>query len=921
MTESQKTRWPFSLLRTSENKEGNRLAVSRPASHELVGVDGQLVGGLRPFPGFIEIHEFKDVYSIAGYNGTTRPEILEFEVFGFLIGSDKYGVGVVYRIRRSSSSGSADYYKSDLFFDWWSSGTKKWDTANLLAEEYPLPPADAVPKSAGKQMSVSVTGQLIYVFVEDSQPLLIRVDDSGVSESLEVVTDTGPNRKPTILSTDESEGLGAIRTTGAADRDGHGQVVLLEYYPSEVNLGLTQPDSEVRSLLPGNYSFAYRLRSSTTGRISGISEICQARSANFDPLAYLGSSSGAGSGYASGSGIAGTGTGVPLFAAMEICYNPDKYDQAYIYRSVRVESAGGTFTSKIYFLEKIIDLADYHSVNNPLADELGAKRRQAIYFYELEDKMLVQKPTYGDRELFDEEMPYGGSSKFYEGTLLVSKLRTATAPSSDENTVVDTYLGVGELRWSSLYETSPELFPVYNRYVPSPPSDDILTFQFAGPHVIGFSKNRQYIIRREGGDIQVEPMHDGYGVAGYRGADTVGSLIYLVTTKGIKTVDAYGQLEAVNSLNQVIVEDWASVVDELSVAYDSLANVLYVLNPDAEKAAVLWFNTAMVTEIHDVPFKMVNRGPWPDPFVFDRGLFEGVQKGSGNDDYDNPLRETAIFLQNHVSTSPTQASLYPRLLIADYQRTRTQSAGSHNGEAENTLLPLGGDAVMTVTSYSEASGLLFVSTAGSKTRPTYPDGSYLYVLKSADPDLVGTKAQMTGTLSSTGIYINPSHKSRLSNISSGDIVGFSPVFFQWVGFPLGLQSEGGQLFSSPEDFFVTRHVEALGCYFSDVSGSALTETTGLASFKALLYSGAVDDPVEVVEVYDDGQPVTSISEHESIYYAAYGKDSAGILTGRYGVSKTAPTPGVRIYCPNLDYWLVAVLVEGQVRPASRTQRS
>lgn len=920
MAESQRTRWPYSLIRTSENKEGNRLAVPRPSSHELIGVDGQLVGGLRPFPGFVEVHEFKDVYDIAGYNGLTRQDILEFEVFGFLIGSDKYGIGVIYRIRRSSSTGSDEYRQSDIFFDWWSSGTKAWSTANLVAEQYPLPPADATPPSAGKQMSVAVTGPLIYVFVEDSQPVLIRVVD-GVSETLEITTDTGPNRKPTMLSTDESEGLGSLRTTGAADRDGHGQVVLLEYYPSEVNLGLTQADSDVRALLPGNYSFAYRLRSSTTGRLSGISEISQSRTVNFDPLAYLGSSSGASSGYTGGSGLGTSGEGIPLLAAMEICYNPDKYDQAYIYRSVRVESAGGTFTSKIYFLETIIDLEDYATVNSPLPDELGMSRAQSIYYFNLEDKMLVQKPTYGDREIFDEEMPNGGSSKYFEGTLLISKLRTAVAPSTDENTIVDTYLGVGELRWSSLYEPSPELFPVYNRYVPSPPSDDILTFQFAGPHVIGFSKNRQYIIRREGGDLRVEPMHDGYGIAGYHGADTVGSLIYLVTTKGLKTVDGYGQLEAVNSLNQLLADDWASTIDTVSVAYDSRSNVLFILNPDLEQAAVLWFNTAMVTELHDLPFKLVKRGPWPDPFVFDRGLFEGAGAGSGNDDYDNPLRETALFLQNHVLTDPTQGDMYPRLLVVDYQRTRTQGTGSHEDDVESTLLPLDADAIFTATSYSSAAGLLFVSSAGGKIRPTLPDGAYLYVLQSADSSLVGTKAQISGTLSSTGLYINPSHKSRLAGIASGDVIGISPIYFQWVGYPLGVQTEGGQMFSSPEDFFVTRHVEGLGCYFSDVSGSALEETAGLASFKALLFAGAADDPLEVVEVLDDGQPVTSVTEDESVRYAAYGVDSAGVLTGRYGVSKTAPTPGVRIYCPNLDFWLVAVNVEGQVRPATRTQRS
>lgn len=921
------TRWPYPLGRVTAVKEGTRLSVPPGQAWDLVGVDGQLVGGLRPFPGFRRIHEFTAYANQAPHNNpTVRSVITDFKVVSFIVGSEHYGLAIVYRVKRASSE------NADIFVDWWYSRTKTWTFAQILWQHDDLAPEDAVKlppswmtnPSEGQEMSVVSVGRLVYVYVKNHRPILFYVVDDGTIVTGNVVLDTGPGRRPFLKSADEFEGLGDVRTTGHVDRDGNGQVVLLEYYPSEVGLGLTQPDESIRSLINGGYSFAYRLRDTRTGRVSAISEFAQARSADFDPLAYGGSSSGAGTGFTSGDGIS-VGSGVQsLFAAIEICYNPDKYDQAMIYRSVRVEGAGGTFTSKILFLEKVIDLKDYHTVNNPLPDESGEPRRQSVYFYSLEDKQLVQKSVYQDLEVFDEEPPRGGAAEWYKGTMIVSNLRLSLPPSSDEDVLLDLYgQGVGEIRWTSVFDVTPELFPVYNRWLPSTPSDDVLTFHASGPHVVGFSRSRQYILRKEPGDLRVEPAHEGYGVVGEWASDTVGSLVYFVTEKGVKTVDAFAQMEDVRYTNQIIVERWprGSLLG-VSAAYDPVGGALYLLNPTAEEAVVFWFNTAMVTTLEDMTFSQVRRGPWPHPFTYDEVALLGGSAGLDNPDYNNPLRETALFLLNHRDENgTTTGEAYPALYVADYNRVRTEAAGYHGADyAQTTLMELTGDAVFTVSAWNASFGLLGLSTTGGKTVPEDVSNRHVYVLKSATPSLVGTRAVIHGLSGSNTLRIPADERDNLSGLAVGDVVGISPVYFEWGGHPLGILSDDGTPYAGQEDFLWVRHATALGCFFTDVTGSALEETDAVARYQAVLYEGTSDVPKNVSEPKDtSGNPVNSVANLEGREWAAFGASpSDTLLAGSYGVDGTSLSPAVRIFCPNLDYRLVGVALEGRVRPTSRT---
>lgn len=915
------------MLDASEDKRTSRVGVRQPKCHELVGVDGSLEGGVTVFPGFKRVHQFDEATwaevkdaGIPLHDGTSN--IIDCFPTDFIIGDDGYGYGFVYRVQRTQSvsvQGGLAYEAADIFIDYYNEKLGSWVRGQQLKLDVPLSPTQDPVN--GKQMSVSVFGRFIYVFIENESPVVFYTDRDTYAPV--VLANPGPGLQPTLLSPEHSIALGGMVSTGG--KAGAGQVRLIDYLPGETGLfnvtsgsgssgsgsgsGYQETDypgddEDARQLVSGDYAFAYVLFSSETGRRSALSEIAQARTADWtDAEAGL--------------------TGTPLYAVMEICYDSSKFDQAYIYRSVRVQSAGGTYVASIIHLEKIITLADYQSVNNPL---IGSYR-QAMYWFVLEDKQLVFQDPFMDRATFDQYMPEGGSSCMYEGTLLVSAITSSASSSSEENRPDDALTGLGELRYSSLSDQSPELFPPGNRYVPNVPSNQIVALKAVGPNAIGFSRDRQYHIRKEGTYIKVQEMHEGFGTLNYRCVDTVGSLVYFATSKGIKAVDTQGALDDVRAINDLIIKDWRDDWDSISVAFDAGLSAFFVLNAAAGEAAVFWFTTAKVTEVHDLPFDLVCRGPWPSNFEYVEGQLAS-DEGAGNDTYKNPLVERAFFVQNPTRqgrTDDDHGGIWA-LYQVDQNRENVQGTGSHQNDQRQTLMPFQGNSVFSV-SEDYADGFCFVKITATvpMAEPTLCNGCYLYVLKASDPDVVGTKARITKvTASGLNHLINlvVEDGNNINGLREGDIIGISPVYFRWVGSPLGTQdqNEQGQA-AVPQgvDFFRVKHASSVGAAFASVEGTALTDVDTSCRHRALLYRGNESTPSYVAQTVDlNNAAVRSVNEDDTLYFASFGAE--GALQGKYGVEGAIITPGIEVFVPDLSYELVQVLVTGKMQATLRLGR-
>jgi hypothetical protein len=895
--------WNYDLTGVTQSRRTSRVPLREPYCHELTGVDGTIEGVLRPFPGFLEVHRFDVTGWGSNHDSTSR--VLEAKGVDFVIGDGGYGFGVVYRVQRKASGGTT---LCDIFIDYYNSKLGLWNRSELLVAGVNQPREYDV--ETGQQMNVVPQGRSIYVFVEGTEPVYFACGRTTPWAAI-VRSDTGPGKQALLASPDAGLALGSIIDTLDADRPGKGQVYLTQFSADSLSsVGASGPltitgwgetlSEDFRQLLPGDYAFAYVLYNSDTGLHTGLSEVAQARKDDFTP---------------------GGGLYVSQYAFMEICYDTDLYDQAYIYRSVRVQDAGGTYIAGILHLEGIIDLADWHSRNNPIAtpDEDLA---QAIYCFQLEDKQLVFQDTFSDRALYDDNMPKGGCAHWYENTMLVSNIPIAGASTTDENRPGDATGGLGEVRWSTLTDPSAELFPPTNRYTPRIPSNTIIAFQPAGANVLGFSRDRQYHIRKESAYIKVQEIHEGFGVVNSWASETVGSLIYFVSPKGLKAVDSQAQLDDVASINAVIISEWKDKLLKTVVAFDPFLSLFVVANVEGDndseaEAYFFWFNTGMVTRLEDLPFSFVCRAGWPIDFAYDLSDLT-TSEGVNNDTYKNPLAERALFVQNAPhDASETTSGFSPRLLLIDYKRERTQGSGTTPSSTRTTLMPFSGDSVFAVGATFDSGSTITLTVGGSQVLPEDVWGARLYVLKAVDESLIGQSAKIRTRPSATTLSLGATQAANLYGLAVGDIVGLSPVHFRGVFWPLGSEPEEGK----GNDFFRVRHMDSVGCLFSDVGGTSSGHADDIDRFRALAYLGAEADPVATAETRDTSNNlVKSVEDHEGLYWAGFGPDPDGVLRGRTGVDGSVLTPGVEIFCPDLDYSLVAVQVTGSWKGTNRTRR-
>lgn len=889
--EDRKTSWVYNLLDTTVDKKGPRPAVTAPNSHELIGVNGQVENGITPFPGFKKAWQFEPT---TGSSGTVSPgnqkrwdnqKVLDFHPFDIKIGSDQYGYGFVYRV--AGSTGLCTVLLDMVRVDNAGNGTLR---RNVVLKNSVPRPVESDP-STGAQMSVVVWGRFLYVFVEGLEPFSY----NGTGGSYGTVTsNTGPGKRPKLLSPNQNVALGSITSTGDADRPGKGQIFLTEYYPDEITgangtsesieSGPTQGRKEVANLQPGSYAFGYVLYNSANGRRSALSEIAAARYKDFDPD---GSSSG-------GGGL----SALPLHAALEIKYDQTKYDQAYVYRSVKVEDAGGTYIAGIMHLDNIITLADY---------SIGAG--QSIYFYELDDKQLVRQDTFVDNVMFDEDMPKAGCAIMHENTLLCSNIKGTSASTTDGNRPDDALRGLGEVRWSSVTDICPELFSPQNKYLTKIPNNRIIAMEQVGPNVVAFSRDRQYLLRKEN-NIQVLELHSGYGVVNSSASETIGTVAYFMTLKGLKAIDTQAQLDDVKSLNDLIQYRWASSLKNISMAYDPAIAALFILNPTLEETFILWFNTAKVTSLVDTSFSFCKRGPWP---IDNKEYSQMVAS-----DWGRPLAERCFFCYNNGTK--------PALYITDHLRERQQTNGTFAIGPRLTLMPFSGDSVFKLSA-NKTTSTISLTTASLNSLDTTDTlkGYKVYVLKAQNRSLIGKKATISSTTTSPKTITLGSDHTELNGLVSGDVIGISPVLVRWVGYPSTLVGEDGMMVAD-QSFFRVRHFDSLAVTMTDVVNartlpdSILTGVEGLV--QALAYKGDDTNPSASGFTLDtSGNFVNAFENYEGIYYAAFESPVTTTTTQpKYGVEGSCLTPGFQIAYPDAEFTVLGVMVTGSIRGTVRSRR-
>ena len=661
---------------------------------------------------------------------------------------------------------------------------------------------------------------------------------------------------------------------------------------------------------PYTYGVAYMLYDSTTGRQSSLSDICRFTI----PDTFIETSEAP--------------REVPThYISIDVTYDPREFDRMYVYRTLAQETTGGTQVASILSLEAIVNLKD-HQLFTDDNDDSGVGhgndvRDQSFYTFALTDEALLYKPTFdGQTPIYDEEVPYGGELEFYNNTLFVSNITNSPAPISTEDVVNEIKRGLGELRWSSLTNYSPEMFPVENFFIPDTPTNEIIAMATVSGKLIGFSRDRMYFIQKEGGGgsafMRIVEMHEGFGTISGRTVAAIGSFIYFLTTRGVKTVSTQGRLDDVRAFDKVITDDWASVLSNCSLSYDPGSSAMFLLSPDNEEIQVLWFNSSRTTTIKDATFKETRTGVWPEAASKDKGDLSEA-------DLKTALVERAMFLQNPPLSSTNAATGVPRVFILDYKREKRTADGGSNPRL--TMQDGHGDTLLTtidslVVEEPWTSGVQVASTNIDITFTTDAGdvvgnpwiGSYIYCLESSDSSFIGKKSKVIGVENDAGgdkFYFGD---SIFSNIPDGSILALSPVYFRWIGHPLPVTSESTGRVS--QDLHRTKQIDSLGCSFVEVS-SPDSSYDPYSRFKGTVVEGSIGSTKSENWVVDqEGTKVQSVKDGESDRWVSFGTDSD--LAGNYGVIGGTLSPGVEVVVPDVDFRLMSVLVNGKILPSYRS---
>ena len=604
----------------------------------------------------------------------------------------------------------------------------------------------------------------------------------------------------------------------------------------------------------------------------------------------------------------------PVNIGIEIVYDSTKFSRARIYRSVRVQDAGGSYAASIVQLDKIITLADYVTTDQTADGVLmGEDFKRAIYYFRLPDLALIYQDAYIDRSVFDENMPKAGAGIEFDGILLASNIEgSGSAGAASEEGSFDQYRGLGEFRWSSMAETSPELFPPENYHVPSKIANQVQRFVRSGGVVLGFANNVVMHISREFTGVtsymKVLPIHEGFGIINRKALQSVGPFTYYVNDKGVKTIDAQARLDSLHALDGII-EDWRTDFDSLSMGYDSQGSVLFIMNSAKQEAALLWMNTSSVSELYDMPFDEVVTGQWPSNL-----------KDSGSD-----LTERAFFVQNQPDFTDTNADFDACVWVMDAKREKllgSSTASDFNGTYPVRLLDEGkGDSRFLVASWDPLNKRITIDNTTQGHQSVVPTmarsaaqwvGAYVYVIGVADTTKegrIGTKAQIQSCPTGTTIDLITS-----LSLSAGDTIGLSPVYMKWSGSLLGYNDPVDPQSPTPTGLHIARTIDSIGSYFSSVNGAASVDTVNTKDsfYKGSIFEGDSETASSTAIPVDlSGDYVRSIEEGESTYWAGF---------EIHGVRGIAASPGIEVFCPDLDFRLLSVIIEGKIVPTFRTER-
>lgn len=772
------SRWTYPLVGVSARKTLPRVSADRGTAFELTGVDGSLRGGLRPFPGFLRAHDL-----MSGSGAVTA-----FATFEIRLDSDSASHGVAY-VR-----GGKSYV--DVWFPAGGGLPAQWVTQEVHAS------------GAHGPIEVATWGKVVYLFVRGLRPVAVRAWRNAAPDPdanvVSKVDPAGPGPKPRSSGPSPSAPPLVDNTAdewALVDGDSNSDGLALQKF--------ADPDDvyDAESLPKGNYAFAYSFYDSRTGRRSQLSDVVEVKggeTASAGKYRWTWHVSARPSTY--------QGPVIPLRYA-------EKWDRVYLWRSVRVEGAGGIYVAAILHLDKIWPFE--HAIPNPDPDGgLGDSITVQNYWYTLKDVELVTQDVRLDRSSLYETMPRGGTAAVLDDVMYVADI-VPDPVAVDESGLVaqDVYpeealQGTGEIRWSQPLDPHPELFHWSGRHMCSTPTERPLRLLAMGEAVLALSRNRTMVVRRQGSFVVVDEIHEGYGIVNRDCCAAVADSAWFLSDKGVKAVSARGLLSDVPDLDELVTRTWSSTLGSCSMGFDHRAGCLWIVNASLGRAVVLWMETGVITELEDLPFSLVCSGMWRNP--------NGVNQ------------RRAMFLSG--------ASLW----WADHDRTSPHVR----------TLKVNGSCRARVSSATPTSITLSPHVPGQLLAAE--PGMWVHV---ESGERMGSKARVASA-SGPVLVLEGTHP-----FEEDDHVLLSPMVLRWGGGILGAQTEAGDQFLSSQDMFRSKQLSSVGCVFDDVSGTG--------RFRGCAYYGTDDSPAR----RGSDQPVVGGLPTDYSAFGTYGVSHSSLSPG------------------------------------------
>lgn len=826
--------WTYNLIQTSTDRTGRRTNnLVGPRSRRVIGMDGSLEGGVGPMRGY---HQIDDL-GLPALNTINRDD---FWVVLLKVGASETKRAYIYRTVNTLGVYS-------VFIRHWTGS--EFRTFTLVAGQ----------SGWGGNMSVTTRGRWCYIACRGKDPIGFYFSDQTTIELWSDTTETGtpkdhvnvtipvngrlgPGEQPIMLApdvdlqpTDASGTPDGLLENESGDYDGKA-VGIVHVLPADTAITGVGNDDE-RELLPAqSYGFAFRMRDRTNGRYSKLSNLAIANKSDFP--------------------VDADGAAVDGYVLFEILVDSNQYDTVQIYRTVGdiTESEVSGIMANL-FLEDEVTIVDADVSDSSI--EAGFSK---VFWWGSTNRIsIMYQPQYANKALFDDRLPRGGTVIQYNNQLFFADIQETGTESENQ---------VGQVRYSSSIESSPELFPPLNRWVPDDGQDEWINIVRFGSNLLSFSETRAYLSRVESGYFRAEQLHEGFGLAGRRALAVAGQLAYYANEKGLYVILGDGRMDRVPTLNSLFVDEWDGDASDVVMAYDPKDNTITGIKRSTKNGFILWLNTGTVTEVEDIPFAGVSSGLIP-------GETGAVRRAIW-------VTSTGILFHYDSSNENTVLTTLGQGGVFDVEMTWSPALGTATFEVpevwDNRMI---GTRVYFLqaddaddTHRSHAGHYLEITTVASA----------LGVTQVTCSTAIGDHAGNSSSRSSLELHLDgPTDAGGTYDVT----VSVAPIYFRW---------EGWALFGTemPEfDLFRVRNPETMRPYFVDTTDTALVRCLIYEANKAdpVVRSFAKDNAGAVVEMLVDNEP----------------KHAASVET-----EGTMLFPGIEVVTAGLDYLMLGVVCEGRL---------